>query len=116
MKPKTLPKLRIRSIRQAEKETASLLKKIQAAGIDGASCDAYGADIGVQVWPPFPERHETGRNLVAVLTQIGWEITLSDSSVPYTEPDPEVIVEVGTTADAVNFINAWYQNRGNLPV
>ena len=110
-----MSKLKIRSIRQAEKETASLLKKIQAAGIGGASCEAYGADIGVQVWPPFPD-HDNGRDLVAVLTQIGWEITLSDSSVPYTEPDPEVIVEVGTTADAVTFINAWYQNRGVLPV
>ena len=109
-----MSQLKIRSIRQAEKETTSLLKKIQAAGISGASCEAYGADIGVQVWPPFPD-HDSGRDLVAVLVQDCWEITLHDSSVPFSELDG-TIWEVSTTADAVNFINAWHQNKGNLPV
>ena len=107
-----MSKLKIRSIRQAEKETASLLKKIQAAGISGASCEAYGADIGVQVWPPFPD-HDNGHDLVAVLVQDCWEITLRDSSLPHTDGDNTLIVEAATTADAVAFILDWSQRGGH---
>lgn len=111
-----MSKLKIRSIRQAEKETASLLTKIQAAGITSASCEAYGADIGVQVWPRLPESFETDRNLVAVLNQDCWEITLYDPAVSFSELDGMIVVEASTTADAVNFISAWHHNGGNLPV
>jgi hypothetical protein len=107
-----MSKLKIRSIRQAEKETASLLKKIQAAGISSASCEAYGADIGVQVWPPFPD-HDSGHDLVAVLVQNCWEITLTDSSLPHTDGDNTLIVEAATTADAVAFILDWSQRGGH---
>jgi hypothetical protein len=108
-----MSQLKIRSIRQAEKETASLLHKIQAAGINGASCEAYGADIGVQVWPPFPD-HDSGRDLVAVLLQDCWEITLRDPEFPYADGDNTVeVVEAVTTADAVAFILDWSQRGGH---
>jgi hypothetical protein len=105
-------KVKIRSIRQAEKETASLLTKIKAAGIPVSSCEAYGADIGVQVWPPFPD-HDSGRDLVAVLRQDCWEITLRDSSNPDIKSDEVLVVEASTTADAVAFILDWSQRGGH---